>query len=145
MALWGVPVAEDMRECGLLQFSMMVGREHAITEPRGSAEAVIRRKADGVGAPRVDAHEWLGKTITKDQQIFSAADDDPLRGPCCGSRSERPISVLAALAAAPLVIQTGSNMEGVEGVEGSGLVLRLRGGGDRGSSSGSPQKRKHPP
>ena len=41
MALWGVPVVEDMRECGLLQFSMMVGREHAITEPRGSAEAVM--------------------------------------------------------------------------------------------------------
>ena len=49
----------------------------------------------------------------------------------------------AALAAAPLVIQTGSNMDGAEGIEGSGIVLRLHGGGDRGSSSGSPQKRKH--
>ena len=49
----------------------------------------------------------------------------------------------AALAAAPLVIQTGSNMEGAEGIEGNGLVLRLRGGCDRRSSSGSPQKRKH--
>ena len=122
---------------------MMVSREHSITEPRGSAEAVIFRKADGVGALRVDAHEWLGRTITKDQQIFSAADYDPLRGPCCGSRSKRLISVPAALAAAPLVIQTGLNMEGAECVEGSGLVLRLRGGGDRGSSRSSPQKCKH--
>ena len=30
-----------------------------------------------------------------------------------------------------------------EGIEGSGIVLRLHGGGDRRSSSGSPQKRKH--
>ena len=109
MALWGVPVADDMRECGLLQFRMMVGREHAIIEPRGTAEAVICLKADRVGAPMVDAHEWLGKTITKDQQIFSVADDNPLRGPCCGSRSERPIPVPAALAAAPLVMSRSSS------------------------------------